>query len=236
MNTWGDIRSTFRAMVGDPDAYFFTAAQVLSWANRGLRDLAQYAQYRDKRIDKTVLMASEGVNLGSDVLRIWRAEGTVQGTYQALYPTTKTHLVKSYRYWFNVTGTPRNYYLDLQRASSDTVVGLYPIPASSTDFYFYCHVVPTEVSDGDTAAEVDVPNWAVASVLYYMLYQAYSADTKLQDFDRADFWKLMYDRQRDRLKQRSLSKVIPDKDWRSHRRVYPDIGMQSPEYVTGTGP
>ena len=235
MNTWAEIKQAFMSMSGGTKTYspFFTEAQALAWANRALRDMGQYCWYRDAAVERTVGATSETVNVGN-VIRVWRAEAEESGVMKGLSSTRKDDLLREHRYWYNTRGTIRKYYLDMVRSGSFLSVGLYPIPQAETDMRFYCYVYPDEVSDASPSDEIDIPEWAVAGVLYYMLGQAYASDSKIQDFGIADFWVDLYLGIRENLKDLALGKVSPLARLPMRHRNKTDVRAQAPEYITGT--
>lgn len=229
MNTWADIRSTFRSMVNDDNALFFTASQATAWANKALRDMAGETEYRDGVGTVAVTAGSYGASVGT-ALSMWRMEWD----NEVLLPTTYDALARKYRNWAEYTGEPRLYYLDHQRGSETLVAGLYPIPAANGTARYYTKAVPTAVSDASPSTEIDLPDWSVGGVLYYMLSQAYRSDSKRRNIKLAAYWEAMYLGVRDRLKGRSYSRMVFRAPSSTPLRMGMDVWRRAPEYVTGT--
>jgi len=235
MNTWRDIRDTTFQMLGDAPGrnIYFSDAQITRWANKGLRDLAWFAKYKDTEFTATVAGGSETVSIGG-ILRLWRGEATVAGVSQVLFPTTKDQLIHDYRRFYDIAGSVREYYVDQTRRTQSLAVGLFPKPTASTDVRFYCYDIPTEVSDLTLDDEIEIPNWAVGAVMYYILGEAYRADTTIMNKATSNLFRALYDDVRSRVADRSMNKVLMSgRRWTAGLRGT-DVWARSPEFITGT--
>ena len=210
LNTWTDIRAAFRDITGDTGATIFSAATVARWANLALGDLCEAARYIDEQY---VVGASAGVGSyavtagGYGVTRV-EYDGSV------LFPITRNGLRSHARDWSTRTGLPRFYYLTEMSATPDSLfVGLYEIPSSNlaNGIRIWYQAYPTAVSDASPSSEIEVPDWAVGAVLFYMLREAYTSDTQtLQDFSKADMYGIMYEDAKQRLVGRARG-ALPKK-------------------------
>lgn len=201
MNTWTDIKAAFDDITGDSSRIFFPAATVVRWANLALDDLCDAARYVDTAV--TASTTTSGVTVltsgGYDVTR-------VEYDDEVLWPITRDKLRTQDRDWNYRTGRPRFYYLDQINSVADyLMVGIWEkTETNETDaLRVWVHAYPTDVSDASPSAEISVPDWAVSAVLFYMLVKAYESDTKLQNFDTAAVYRMMYEDIKERLVVRS---------------------------------
>lgn len=233
MNTYGDIRNTFYQMFRDSptDQVFITTTQADNFANKGLRDMAQAAWYKDAEVD--IASSATEFSLGEHI-RCWRGEGTVAGTLQYMKPISKESLIQSFRRFETVTGVPRHWFLDYNRVDENVRVGIYPDPGTLTAYKFYCYTWPTPVTSAATSFELDMPDWAVAGLMYYMLWQAYLSDTKRQDLDLAAFYRDLYYEVRDLLIGASKGRMPSYPDRHKQLNLGASLRARSPEIITGT--
>lgn len=234
MNTYADIRNTFFQLVNDAPAanVHFTTDQAELWANTALRDMAQASGYADAVLTTPLSPGFETYALG-EMRGLWRVEIKTSGIYRHLAQTTKSRLYDDFHSFTEISGEPRNFYSDATRIDDDVRVGFFPKPDSTYYYRFFSQATPTAVDNGSLSAEVDVPHWCVGAVLYYMLYQAYRADTKIRDKRKSDMYKGLYSIHLDSLIGRTRGKlrdVLKPHGRRSRRR----FSSQLPETITGT--
>ena len=201
MNTWTDIKAAFDDVTGDSSRIFFPAAAVVRWANLALDDLCDAARYVDTAV--TADTSTSGItSLSGGGYAIWR----VEYDDEVLWPITRDKLRTADRDWNYRTGTPRFYYLDQTGSVPDYLqFGIWEKTATNEvgALRVWVHSYPTDVSDSSPSSEIDVPDWAVSAVLFYMLVKAYESDTKLQNFDTAAVYRMMYEDIKERLVVRS---------------------------------
>ena len=190
--TYNDLLSQFNDITRDSQRHIFTAAQVDRFARRGLERLCAAAKY--KLTGETINIVSgtgeyAATSEGHDVVR-------VEYDGEALRPIRRDDLRAKDSDWVNRTGYPRYYYLDeIYGSQRYPSVGLFEIPSTSlTDgLRMWYTGKPTAPSAASGATAVDIPDWAVGGVLFFMLYLAYSADTFIQNQEAAAVYKMLYE-------------------------------------------
>jgi len=190
-----DVYNSFNEITGDTGRYHFDREQVDRFANRALDETCERARYKDTAetinvvADTAVYSATAA---GYDIFRVEYED-------EILFPITRDQLRHADRDWSSRTGLPKYYYLDEIYSTQDALsVGLWETPGTSvTDgLRLWYHGVPIAANSasGLTLATVmDIPDWASGAVLYYMLYLAYSADTKVQDFGASALYFMLYE-------------------------------------------
>lgn len=217
MNTWADIKSTFEDILADSGNAFISDATQVRWANAALRELCEAARY---------IEAQKVSNVASGVSQYAVTEGgysvvRVEYDGEALFPIYRSHLRQCMRDFSGHTGLPRFYFLDEINATPDNLyVGVYETPSANltNGLRIWYHGYPAAVSDSSPSTEIEIPDWAVGGVLFYMLREAYTADTNVRNLDTAAFYGMLYDDVLDRLVSRSRSRLA--KSWQSGQRAY----------------
>jgi len=231
VNTWTEIRAAFRDITGDTDANIFSAETAVRWANLGLRDLCDAARYVDSQHVVSTASGTGTYGIAAGGYDVFRVE------YDdcALLPITRDQLRNHGRDWASRSGTPRFYYLTEMSATPDYLyVGLWEKPPSLTNgLRIWYHGYPTDVSDSTPSSEIVVPDWAVGGVLFYMLIQAYTADTVVRDLGAADLYQMMYDDLKERLVDRSRDRQSR-KEWQAGSPAGPSLNVLNrlPDRVT----
>lgn len=202
MNTWTDIKAAFDDITRDSSRIMFSAESVARWANNALQDLCDAGRYIDSEIIADAPSSGVVVSTSAVGYDVWR----VEYDDEALYPITRDALRSGDRDWNYRVGRPRFYYLDQTNTSPDYLfVGIWEKPATNETnaMRLWVHGYPAAPSDASPSTEIDVPDWAVSAVLFYMLVRAYEADTKIQSFDVAGLYQMMYEDIKERLVIRS---------------------------------
>ena len=211
MNTWTDIRNAFYDVIGDPQRALVPVATAERWANLGLYDLCEAALYNDTAATQNVVASTALYSISDDVYEIFR----VEYDDEVLTPITNDDLARDGRDYQYRTGKPRFYTLDemyTETASPDKVyVRLWETPSSNltNGLRVWYHGYPDDVDNDSPGTDIDVPDWAVGAVLFYMLARAYESQYSvgMQNFDTAAFYAMMYEDIRDRLVIRSRERV-----------------------------
>ena len=202
MSAYSEVLSAFDDLTGDASRYHFTTAQVDRFANRALTEICERCRYLETfRLVNVVGGTSEYAIL-EDAYNITR----VEYDKEVLYPVTRDSLRHADRDWASRSGLPRFYYLDEIIGAQDKLsVGLWETPSTSLAFglRIWYSKVPDAASTASSFTLLEIPDWATAAVLYYMLNIAYTADTKLQNFPTASVYEMMYQDVLDRLVIRS---------------------------------
>ena len=219
METWKDMKDFFWPAVQDTEAgqMFFSIDQVVSWHNSALYEMAQHAQYFDDiKTQNTVVGTSKYATSTRDVFGLWRVE--IDG--QAIRPVTQKQLRDSDRNWATKTGKPKFYYLDnTTEAPGAGYVWLYPSPGSVYELRTYSYAQPSPADlpldgedENDESSKISVPKWAIYGVLWYMLSEAYLAETRRQNLDTSAYYRMLYEDILDRLLLRTNDK-LGSKSW-----------------------
>jgi hypothetical protein len=207
VNTWADIKAAFYDVIGDSSYTVIPAATAVRWANLALQDLCEAARYRDIQQVSNVSSGTATYTIADDVYDIFRVE--YDG--EALTPISGNALRRDGRDWKYRTGTPKFYTLEAmyyEHASPDKVsLRIWETPSSNmtNGLRIWYHGYPDAVSDASPSADIDVPDWAVSGVLFYMLSQAYESEYSIgmKNFDSAAMYWMMYEDVKDRLTIRS---------------------------------
>jgi hypothetical protein len=213
VNTWSDIKTAFETNVGYANNVFFSDAAQVRMANRALDELGQSTRY---------LEASGQCNAVSGTATYAAEEGyrinRIEYDDVVLFPITRDDMRHMDRDWATRTGLPKYFYLDEQSnaAAADWPyfsVWYTPSANLTNGFRYYYDAVPTAVSNSSPSAEMEIPEWACGAVLFYMLSEAYEAETNLQNFETAAMYRMMYRDIRDRLEARSNDRL--PKKWKA---------------------
>lgn len=200
MNTWAEIKAAFDDIIRDPNDYIFTSAQKLRFVNRALREICERCKYVDEYEDIDTVSGTAEYSVTAEGYDIFRAEYDEQ----ALMPITRSQLRADYEGYAGISGLPRFYYLsEIYSEQEALTLGLYEKPSTSvTDgLRIWYHAVPTTVTSA--TGEVEIPDWAAGTVLFYMLWIAYMAETNIQNEQTSALYYLMYEDMLERLIMRS---------------------------------
>ena len=209
MESWQDVKDFFFPAVQDTEASqaFFTVDQAEAWANAALWEMGQYAQYYDLVATQNTSSGTATYTIGSlgtPPYGIWRAEIDDE----VIRATTQDELERNDRDWPARTGKPAFYYLDTMSYIPDLcLMGLFETPNGTYELRTYAYGVPDAVSNDSDATNVMVPQWAAYGVLWYMLSEAFLAETRRQNLDTSAFYRMLYEDVLDRLRVRSFSKI-----------------------------
>lgn len=231
MSTYGDILDNFKDYMGEVTERYFSAAQIDSFAHRGLKELCERGRYKDTPEEINIVNGTSEYAVSGDGYDVFR----VEYDDEMILPITRDQLRSADRDWAYRTGLPRYYYLDEIYGSQDYLsVGLFETPGTDlTDgLRVWYHEYPDAPSSSSTSTELDVPDWASAAVLYYMLYMAYSAETRRQDFAVADFFYALFSELSERVEIRSNDRL--PKGWVSGTPSGPSAHVKNrlPERIT----
>lgn len=229
--THAEIMAQFNDITRDSGRYYFTVAQVDRFINRALREVCERARYRDayQEINAVAGTLEYAINKeGYDVFRV-EYDGEV------LQPIARDRLRHADRDWAQRSGTPKCYYLDeIYDSQEYLTVGIWEAPSSNlvAGLMVWYSAVPDAATYTKPSTELDVPDWAAGAILFYMLYLAYVADTKMQSFETAAIYKLMFEDILDRLIIRSNDRV--PKKWVSGTPSSPNVSLLNrlPQRIT----
>ncbi|HUV62945.1 MAG TPA: hypothetical protein VMW24_03550 [Sedimentisphaerales bacterium] len=213
METWQDIKDFFFPAMQDTETSqtFFTTTQAVNWANGALWEMAQHAEYLDVIQEQNTVDGTSAYSVGPAgefPYAIWR----VEIDDEAIRPTTADAFRRSDRTWESNSGKPRFYYTDLFTNASTYRLGLYWEPNGVYELRTYSYGVPAQVAEDADTDKLQVPQWAIYGVLWYMLSEAYSAETRRQNPETAGFYRRLYDDMLDRLRARSNNR-LSEKTW-----------------------
>ena len=212
MQTWQDIKDFFWSAVQDTEAgqMFFSETQVINWFNGAVVEIGQHAQVLDDihtegTVDGTALYDIGGYG----ALGVWR----VEIDDEAIRAITQAALRRSDRDWKTKSGRPKFYYMDDINTDPDkTYIGLWEKPNGVYAIRAYYYGEPSEI-DEDTlgTARPQIPEWSIYAILWYMLSEAYMAETRRQNFDTAAFYRMLFEDTLDRLQIRTSNRLA--KSW-----------------------
>jgi len=212
ISTWQNVFDLVYATIRDneTDQVLVTKAQIGSWADQCLYEMAEQAMFLDLLVEWNATVDSAEYELnstGAGTLGLWRMEVDDE----VIWPTTRRDLYRDNREWQTRTGQPRWYYLDgLQSDATATglVVGLHPVPNSTISLRAYLSVVPDAYDSTKMSNRVKLPRWAVPGLVWGILAMVYSAENRIQNDRTAALYRMMYEDTIDRLKVRSFSRSI----------------------------
>jgi len=208
--TYKKIKDMFYESVRDREDVqaLFQADQVAFWCNKALAELAESVEYIDEEIDTTTVSGTGTYELADDQMRINR----VEVDEKKLFPTTTQKLETMDPRWAQRTGTATRYYTDtIQGADGTLNIGLWSTPSSALDIKVCVYGMANVVSDAEETECLQVPSWFAYNILFSMLSDAYMAETNIQNFQAAQFYRILFDDAARRLRIRSNSRL--PKDW-----------------------
>lgn len=209
METWQDIKDFFFDAVQDRETSqaFFTTTQAVAWANAALWEMAEVTKYYDVTQAQNTAAGTRIYQVGASgmpPLGIWR----VEIDDEAIRPTTEKTISKDRAKWENRSGIPKFYYLDQANAVPDRLkLGLYEEPDGIYELRTYSYGVPAQVSDSADGDSLQVPQWAIHGVLWYMLSEAYMAETRRMNMDTSAFYRMLFEGILDRLEARTNNRL-----------------------------
>ena len=224
MSTYQDIYDSFNDLVGNSGNLFFSDATIDRFAGRALDESCE----RIRWIDHYDLIDSEiGV---SEYAGAYEGYGLYRVEYDNLimFPITRDQLRQQDRDWEYRQGLPKYYYTDELYVASGTekpYFGLWERPSvdGSENIRVWYWRRPFSPSSSYKSNVVEIPSWASSLVLYYMLYLAYTADTKVQDEGAAAIYYALYEDVFDRLDMRSKDRQ--PKKWVSGDSSLPEFSV-----------
>ncbi len=232
--TYGNILDQFNDITRDASRYHFTQAQVDRFAVRAVRELCERARYKDTAEQINVVAGTAEYSATADGYDVFR----VEYNDEVLWPISRDKLRHAHRDYATLSGRPRFYYLtEIYDTQDALTVGLFEVPSSNltNGLRMWYHGYPASPSGASAltrAVAVDIPEWAAGAMLFYMLYLAFTADTKLQSFEAAAVYKLLYEDILDRLVMRSRDRQ--PKRWTSGGPSSPTLNVLNrlPERIT----
>ena len=211
METLQDLYDMFFPILQDTEDgnAFFTVSQARNWANGAVLIIAEHAKHLDYSGTVAVVSGNSRIEIGSVLGGVWR----VEIDNKAIRPISKKRLRESDRDWSIRTGQPTFYFLAEENADPDRYfIGLYPKSDASYTATVYCYAKPATFGAEDPATgRPQVPKWALPAVLWYMLANAYTADTIKQNHDLAAFYNRLFNDTLGRLQTRNASRL--NKQW-----------------------
>jgi hypothetical protein len=220
VQTWQDIKDFFFPAVQDTEAYqsFFTVAQALAWANSGLWEIAQYTQFLDTVQAQNTVTNTVKYQLGATgapPMGVWR----VEIDDEKIRAVTAEELARSDRRWQKRSNRPYFYYLDYANTTPDQFyIRLWETPNGVYSLRTYSYGVPAQVSESANTDKLQVPQWAIYAVLWYMLSEAYLAETRRQNFETSSFYRMLFEDTIERVMERTNTKI--NKSWVVGEEVY----------------
>lgn len=208
MNTWTDIKAAFEDIIGDHRNVFFSDDWQVRAANRALEEMCRASRYKDQ-IVRSNIAADTNYYTSSSSYDVTR----VEFDDEVLTQTTKEFIRRRDWNWEAQTGLPRWVFLDQipNTGAADSIyIGVYPAYGSDlvNGLRVWSHGKPTAVSDSSPSDELDIPDWAVGGVLFYMLRQAFMSEVhSKQDFGAAAMYEMLYEDVLDRLVHRANARA-----------------------------
>ncbi len=226
LSTYQDVIDMVREITQDGDSGYrlISEEHMDIWANECMFEMAEHAEYRDEQVESTLTPGSASISIGGDAIGIWR----VEIDDESIYPTTTRDLYQLSRTWQAQTGYPRWYYMDsLRQVGSDNLfLELWPIPSAADDLRV-SYTLPGDVLDSGSATEfVMLPLWCVHNLAWGILSKFYAAETRMQNRKAAEFYGIMYEEAKTRLRARSYSKLDLSAQWGAGRKGVPQTDLR----------
>jgi hypothetical protein len=210
VETWQDAKDFFFPAVQDSETaqMFFTVEQAEAWANDALWELGQHCKYVDLVQEQNTSDGQRTYTIGTSGYSpygVWR----VEIDDERIRATTHDHVTSTSKSWETRSGIPRFYYLDGNIGGTHDVakIALWEEPNGTYELRTYSYGVPAQVSNDADTDKIQIPTWAIYSVIWYMLAQAFEAETTRQNLDTAAFYRGLYERTLDRLRARNNSRL-----------------------------
>lgn len=168
------VRADVRAHLDEATARFWTDAQLNTWINDGLRDIARRTETLQEIAAITAVAGTRAYTMPTDVIRIHRVEFD-PGSGQ-IYPLEPRQFYEMDSIWGTDQNQTRAYpdYFALYGFPPTLQLYLYPVPSQGGTLNVFYYRLPTEaVSDTDT---VEVPEGWWDVVTLFAEYQALRKD------------------------------------------------------------
>ena len=215
METWQDIKDFFFSAVQDTEAgqMFFSTTQAAAWANAALWEYAVEAKFFDVIQEQNTVDGTAVYAVGDALtppVEVWR----VEIDDEKIRAINTDELRRVDRRWPSRSGQPNFYYMDEVGAgdAATVYIGLHDEPNGVYELRTYSYGIPAQVSDSADTDSVQVPKWAIYGVLWYMLSEAYMAETSRQNFDTSMFYRRLYEGTLERLQSIAANK-LGHKSW-----------------------
>jgi len=214
METWQDIKDFFFPAVQDSETAqaFFTVDQAEAWANDALWEMGQHAKYVDLVQEQNTASGTTSYTIGTSgypPYGVWR----VEIDDEAIRATTEGFVSGTSASWEDRTSIPRFYYLDGDIGGTHDLfkIKLWEKPNGIYELRTYSYGVPAQVSNISDTDKLQVPTWAIHGILWYMLSEAFGAETIRQNEETSAYYRKLYDSMLDRLRARNANRLA--KDW-----------------------
>lgn len=205
MAAYSLVMNMFDDITRDSARRHFSQAQVDRYTNRALQEICERTRHLDEQELINAVASTLEYATTSDGYNIFRVE--YDG--EVLIPIARDKLRIGTTDYSSRTGTPRFYYLDEMNDSSGyQVIGLFPAPGTNltNGIRVWSHAFPADVSGDALTTDIEIPDWAIGAVCYYVLSLAYTAETQIQDLEAAQMFNLLHEDILQRLIMRSRSK------------------------------
>lgn len=210
--TWQNVKDLVYESLGDTEGAeaFFTQATILRHCNECLREAAERTEYFDLDHETTSVSGTAEYTVNPGAFAVWR----VEYDDEVCLPITSDELRRVDRFWSTRTGTPRFYLMDEIQDDADTVkVRLYETPnATGTSIRILCYWAGAAFTDVIAAYNLPLPEWFSYCLMYGILVRCYESDTEMQDFKKADFFRMLWEDALMRLRIRSFNRM--NRKWR----------------------
>ena len=231
--TWQNVKDLFYETIGDreADGHFFATATVTDFANDAIYEASHRTRYCDyyeagTTVAGTALVA---VTAGRHV-QVWR----VEVDDEKMIPITTDEIRRRDRYWASRTGTPRFYMLDEYQLVGDVpLIRLFETPnTTGTAVKIYAYGPQYIITDASPTQNINVPEWFAYALLFGMLCRAYEADTEMQSFEKAEFYRMLWEDAMGRLRGRSFSRLAKRWEFKPQgKKRGLDIRNRIPEHI-----
>ena len=208
LSTYGDVVHTVYGMIQDSatNRRLATTDQIDIWANSCLAEMAEHSEYITATMETTLTTgqgASISVTDGNGVMGLVRVE--IDDEF--IPPTNTRALYSGSRTWQEQTGEPRFYYTDSMRGytADGLKFGVWPLAGGSYDLRVVYTVVADELSYANSTDKVMLPLWAVPGLVWGILSKFYESESRMQNFDTARFYRMLFVDTMTRLRVRSYS-------------------------------
>lgn len=205
--SWQNVKDVVYYTLGDDENVeaFFTNATIHAYFTEAMYEAADRSLWVDNITDTVTVSGASDISATTGSLQVWRVE--VDG--EVCYPVTPNELRKSDRFWNTRTGKPRFYIMDEEQTNATVLtVRLHEIPnVSDLTVKIYAYGVPGVPSDNTPTLLVTTPEWFAYTVAFGILTRCYEADTEMQNFEKADFYRGIWNDAIGRLRLRSFGRL-----------------------------
>lgn len=176
MTTLTTFLTRVREQLDEPIARFWTDANLTTWINDALKDIARKTEsIQSYNTSVSAVVGTNKYSFPTDLIRVHRIEFVPTGstiTY-TLEPKTQDEMDRVWGGFQSSSGYPQYYMIWGYPGGSSTMehkFQVYPVPSATGTFNLYYYRIPTDLTSGSDVAQI--PNGWDDLVVYYVCYRA----------------------------------------------------------------